>query len=326
MAALLMVVAAGCSSNEAGGPGPAPEPPPSSGGLATSGTYDVITTIDLTVASVLPASAASYVEILADFRRDPAETLFRLLDDAGVPLVAELRAVLPDVLEAQLAGWLSDAILDRPAVAAQLDALLTATQTTLVRFDLASELVLGDGVATHRLLELRFGAASVPLPDLGSVVAEAHVTAGATGADAHLSLGEHAFGVRLGDAAVAALEASARATYGVGFREAVGRMVDCPAVAADVAGICLLGICVGHAAELAAICEDGIDLVVDELYRHIRELDIDVLRLAGGEASMVDGPVADGRVDRLVDGVWDAELDFGLGLRPLRATFTAVRR
>jgi len=263
------------------------------------GTYDVTTTVDLT-ATVLPAPASEYVETLAEFRRDPADALFRLLDDAGVPLVAELRAALRDVLEDRLADWLDDAILGRPGVAAALDALVAAAETTLVRLELDSELALSSSGATHRLRRLRFpGGVEVALPDLGAESADVHLTSD------RLAIGAHGFGLRLGDAVLAALDATAHARYGMGFRETLSAIVDCPAVAADVADICVVGVCVGHAEALESLCEQGIDLLADEIARRIGGLDIQVLALHGGQTTVAG--------DRLTSGTWDAELDFGLG-------------
>jgi len=102
------------------------------------------------------------------------------------------------------------------------------------------------------------------------------------------------------------------------LREAVSAAVDCPAVAAEVADICILGICVGHADALESLCEQGVDLVVDEVTQRIAGLDIEVLALHSGDAVIA--------ADRLTGGTWNAEIDFGLGPRPVRATFSAVRR
>ena len=301
--ALVCAILAGCSRDPS-----AEQPPP-----RPSGTYDVTTTVDLTAATVLPAPASDYVATLADFRRAPADTLFQLLDEAGVPLVAELRDALPDVLEDRLADWLDDAIVARPGVAPALDALVAATEATLVRLELDSELTLSSSGATHRLRRLRFpGGLAVALPDLGAARADAQLTG------ERLAIGAHGFGLRLGDAVLVALDATARARFGMGFREALSAIVDCPAVAADIAGICLVGICVGHTETLESLCEQGIDLVADEIARRIGGLDIEVLALHGGEATVAG--------DRLADGTWDAELDFGLGPRPVRASFTALRR
>lgn len=136
------------------------------------------------------------------------------------------------------------------------------------------------------------------LPDLGAARADARRTGD------RLAIGAHGFGLRLGEAVLLALDAS----HGVGFRQALSEIVDCPAVAADVADTCVVGICVGHAETLESLCEQGIDLVVDEIVRRIGGLDIEVLALHGGQAAIAG--------DRLLDGTWDAELDFGLGPPP----------
>ena len=88
---------------------------------------------------------------------------------------------------------------------------------------------------------------------------------------------------------------------------------------------CVLGLCVDHAAQLDAICEQGLDLAAAELRSRIEALTFDAIRLQRGDAAMLDAPSADRRIDQLTGGVWKASIDIGMGARPVPATFTATR-
>ena len=84
------------------------------------------------------------MQILADLRVDPADTLFQVLDDAGVPLVADLFDLLPSVLENRIKGWINDLffshVFGNQPVTDALDELLATAQTVLTRFDVTSVL------------------------------------------------------------------------------------------------------------------------------------------------------------------------------------------
>jgi hypothetical protein len=294
--------------------------------VGAPGTYAVTTSIEVTAAAVLPEPVSGYLEILRRLRDDPGGTFFELLDAAGVPLVAELRAALPDRVERELTGWINAAI---PAeLRAEIDALLAVADTALTRFELLSELDLphpdaaGRARATHRLTAVRFGVAGdpvvIPIPESPGLPLVTESAVDATIAGARLALGDHAFGLRHGELVYALLEATAHARFGVGLREALGELVSCPAVAAEVAARCVVGICVGHQAELEALCERGLDEVIEELFERLVELRFDALRLASGEAGI--------GVAGLEAGVWRASLDAGMGPRVVPATFTAARR
>jgi hypothetical protein len=53
-------------------------------------------------------------------------------------------------------------------------------------------------------------------------------------------------------------------------------------------------------------------------------LRFDALHLAAGSATLVDAD-HDGAVEALAAGVWDAEINAGMGLRHVPATFTATK-
>src|SRR5262245_21612102 len=92
---------AGCGDDNAG-PGPAPAD------LRVDGNYEIVSTYDLSVGSVLPQPVATYAQEIVGLRNDPAGTLFRLLDQAGVPLASDLMDALPDPAANELKKWIND--------------------------------------------------------------------------------------------------------------------------------------------------------------------------------------------------------------------------
>jgi hypothetical protein len=197
--------------------------------------------------------------------------------------------------------------------------------------------------ATHALEELRYtlyggtteitvpigeGAAAAPLLTVRTT-ANGRVTAALANEDAHLFVGDHAFGVAYGDYVLAALDQAVRARYGTDLRGALGQLVDCAAMAHSVANRCVLGACVGHESTLTSICDAGLDLVYQQIHDHIVALRFDALRLQSGQSAMWDAPADSATADRIVDrldtGKWAASVDFGMGARDVHATFTGTR-
>jgi hypothetical protein len=346
VSAMSAAMTAGCGGDDAG-PGPAPSD------LRVDGNYEIVSTYDLTAASVLPEPVAAYAQEIVGLRSDPAGTLFMLLDEAGVPLAGDLMDALPGPVADQLKKWINDFVANDvygdARVSSELDALTTALETVLARPDVASRLTLsapdavGATSATHRLEELRYrlygGTTEITVPIVApqdatglltlETTATGRVTAGIAGEDARLDVGDHAFGVPYGSYALAALDQAMRQRYGTDLRGVLGLLVDCQAMAASVAGKCVLGACVGHQDTLAAICNGGLDLAHQQLTDRISALRFDALRLSGGQAQMWDAPAAGGaadlRVDRLAGGKWAASIDFGMGARNVAGTFSGTR-
>ncbi len=294
--------------------------------LRTEAGYTLATRIDVTAASLLPESASSYLEKLRLLRDDPGEAFFVVLDEAGVPLVAELRAALPDAIEGKLKGWIRDAM---PAeVNAHLDILLGAADQALAGFDLVSTLDLpaydegGFSAATHTATALRFGDVEVVVPRVDTVTSvpvDAVLSRGSAPSSAHLDLGPHGFSLAYGERIFDLLEARSPG----GLRARLGELVDCPAVAAEVAARCFLDVCVGHATELTALCERGLDEVIVAARKKLAELRFDALRFEHGTGELLESS-GDGLVDT-VSGSWTCQANLGMGLRPVNASFAGVR-
>jgi hypothetical protein len=332
---LALIPALGC---DGGGPDPLPPPPAS---LTVDGSYEIVSTYDLTVGAVLPEGVASYTAPLVDLRRDPASTLFLLLDQAGVPLAHDLSDALPDAVAGQLKGWMNAFFAadtyGGSSVGTQLDALTQVIETVLTRPDVASRLTLppldaaGVTRATHALEELRYrlydGALSITVPIVAPPAGaaallvretslDARVTVARNDEDARLYTRDHSFGIPYGTFALDAIEQAAQQRYGTDLRGLLGLLIDCDGMAASVANRCVLGVCVGHRDTLRAICDQGLNLVEDDLRGRISALHFDALRLQS---------VRDDRIDGIATGKWAAQIDFGMGARDVHATFVGTR-
>lgn len=334
---------AGCGPDVPGSsvePGPEPDqdPDPAPSGPAT---YEVVSTFDVPVSALLPEPASNGLGLLGDFRSDPGATLFTILDEAGVPGAGELRDALPGPVQDELDGMITDAVesgqVDGTPATDHLDFVLEQSELVLGQFDLVTELTLAhqgddkDLSATHRVRALRIpagGPVELEIPEDETLDAvftlECAPTASVEEDDA-LVLGDHAFGFPYGEHAWMALDYAMHVQYGTDLRGAMGAIVDCSSIAATVADQCILGLCVGHEDELAALCEEGLDLLVDELHAQFSALRFDAVRLAHGQATLADAGPADGRADALVDGVWQASIDLGQGPREVPASFTGTR-
>lgn len=312
-------------------PYPSPSPAPSPASSTARGAYQLRSTFDLTAAAVLPQPAYDLVETLHDFSTAPAHTLIDLAEDAGVPAVSELRAALPDSLESQLEGWIDTRIraatINGVPVTQVAGDIAALGEAALTHFAIDSALEVGaDGHAAHRLARLDFTPAGldvrVPVGALPGDLVAATLTA--TASRGTLALGAHGFGLPYGHYAWQALEAGMTAQYGAGVRGLLGAAVNCPAVADSVASKCVLGVCVGHRAQLLEICERGLDEVVSRARAEFEAQRFDAIRLDAGTATLA-APGPDGVATQLDAGAWTARIDAGLGLRRAPATFTGAR-
>ncbi len=293
--------------------------------------YAVTSTVDFTVEAILPPQIELAVTTLRAFAENPARTLITVAEQAGVPAVGELYAAIPGFIKDRLEGWVNDEIAKieiagktLPEYAAEIAAY---AETALTQFALDSSLTLRPGVATHTLtaVDLSPAGLDVQLPITGLaadvLTQEPTITLAEGGA---LSVGDQHFGLEYGEYAWQGINLASDAVFGGDIRATLGDAVRCPALAHAVASRCALGVCVGHEAQLAAICEGGLDALVDEVHARLAAYRIDVFHFLSGAARLVDDD-QDGVADRIADGTWDAEMNLGLGLRKAPATFSATR-
>lgn len=316
----------GMGSGSGSGSGSDTQPP----APVASGAYQVRSQIDLTVEALLPEPAEDMVVTLRDFSTNPAHTLLDLAEDAGVPAVGTLRDALPDYVEGKLEGWMNGEIIKIkvggvpvPQIAGEIAAL---AETALTQFALDSELEVAGSVATHTLKAIDLAPAGIDvrveldaLP--GDIIT---ATASCSSTDGALTLGDHAYALAYGEYIWRAVDQAVSAQYGTDVRGVIAGAVNCPALAHTIAAKCYLGYCVGHEADLTAICEAGIDEVVERAHDKVAAMRFDALHLAAGTAMLVDAD-DDGAVEALAGGVWTAEINAGMGLRPVPATFSATR-
>lgn len=306
---------------------PTPEPTPT---VVASGAYQVRSEIDLTVEALLPEPAASAVVTLRDFSQHPAHTLLDLAADAGVPAVAQIRDDLPDYIENKLEGWIDGEIakltINGVPVTEVAGNIAALAETALTHFALDSELVIDGTHATHTLAAIDLApagiAARVELSALPADVIAASTTC-STEAGA-LALGDHGYALAYGEYIWRGIDQAITAEYGTGLRGVIGAAVNCPALAKTIASKCYWGYCVGHETQLASVCEAGVDELVERAHAKVAAYRFDALHFAAGAALLVDAD-ADGAAEALAAGVWTAEINAGLGLRHVPATFTATK-
>lgn len=322
---------AGCAASEHGdvsGPVGTPEDPVP----AKTGPYQLVSTVDFTVEAVLPPQIEDVVVSLRDFSTNPAHALLDLAEQHGVVAVTILRAALPGVLEDKLEGWINGEIeklkIAGKPITEYAGEIAMLAEIALTQFAVDSELTIDpSGAATHRLtgLDLRPAGINFRLP-IGGLAADLLTQTPDLAVADHgaLSLGEQHFGLQYGEYAWQGIEAGSRLAFGGDVRATLGKVIDCTAVAHTVASKCVLGVCVGHETELRDICTGGLDAVVGFAHDKLAAMRLDVLHFAQGSARLVDDD-GDGVGDRIADGVWQAELNLGLGLRHAPATFTGTR-
>lgn len=323
------------------GPAADPSPPVNVERAPLAGTFEVASRFEVPATVAAPGPLGDALRLVHGLAEDPGTALLDLAEDAGVPAVAELRLVLPDALEAELAGWMNDHLeaatvggVSPHARLAELDALV---RSVLLRFELRSTLALpADAPGVHAPVALAFGSPAGPVTvDLEPT---ASVTAGVgvvgtvawpdgRGGAAAATLGDHAMGLPFGRHALLGLELLLVQRAGApGVRAFLADAVGCEALAASVAARCLGPLCVGRAAELRAVCEGGLDAAAARLEARILDLDFRAIRFERGTAVAEGAALVPARgPDALRDGVWTASIDLGNGAEPAAATFNAVR-
>ncbi len=299
---------------------------------ANEGPYQVTSTIDLSVEAILPQQAELVVQTLRDFSQNPAHTLITLAGQYGVPEVAALYDALPSILTDQLESWINGEIakiqIAGKPVTEWAGDIAGLADTALTKFALDSTLAIDAKTATHTLTAIDFSPtgilhAKLPLTGLpADILTQTPDVAVAAGGA--LTLGDQQFGLAYGEYAWQGLNAAVTLLFGADIRTELGNAVDCPKLAQDIANKCVLTVCVGHASELQAICEGGLDALVDTVHAQFSALRFDVFEFASGTGTLVDDN-GDGVADRITDSVWDAQMNLGMGPRHAPATWTAER-
>ncbi|MBA3392704.1 MAG: hypothetical protein H0T89_08675 [Deltaproteobacteria bacterium] len=317
----------GTSGDDANEDGGTPENPVP----AKTSPYQLQTRIDFTVEAVLPPQIASAVATLRTFSTNPGKALFDLAEQQGVPAVGIIRDVLPAVLEDKLEGWINDEVakvkINGKPIMTYAGELAMLAEFALSEFAVDSEMSILGPEVTHRLAAIDLTPAGIdfklPIGGLaGDILTQQPSIEVVEGG--FMSFGEQHFGLNYGEYAWQGLEHASTSLFGADIRTTLGNAINCPALANAIASKCVLNACVGHATEIKAICNGGLDALVDITHDRIAAFRLEVFHFASGTAQLVDDD-ADGYGDRIIDGVWDAELNIGLGLRHAPASFSGSR-
>jgi hypothetical protein len=294
-------------------------PPPEK--LAAS--YRMTSQLVVPAEAALPPPAYDLAVAVRGLRTEPGRTVFTLLEKAGVPVLADLKAALPGALEEKLEGWVGGAIQDHLDLA-RLDPVIAVLDTALADIDLESVLETTPG--SHRLVSLGFASLGegvvLPVSALDSPLLTRPVVLTAAGED--LVVLDHAYSLPIGEYAWTAIDQVVTAEHGTGVRGLLTGSVDCAAVAAAVADKGALGLEVGHERELRELCEAGVELVADEVEAQVTGIVWEALRFQRGQAAVVDTD-ADGVAEALTGGVWTATIDAGQGARSVPGSFAGAR-
>ncbi|MDB4958513.1 MAG: hypothetical protein JWO36_6082 [Myxococcales bacterium] len=329
---LVFTLLTACGVSSSGGPGdPNALGTPENPVPVDKGAYRVVSKIDLTVEAILPPQAELVVATLRDFSINPAHAMLDLAEQAGVPAIGILYGVIPSALKNQLEGWINGEIskvhIAGKPVTTWAGEIAGLSDTALSQFAVDSTLSLDGDQATHTLDMIDFSPAGVnaklPITGLAADILTQHPELVVAEGGA-LTFGDQHFGLQFGEYAWNAINAACTAKFGADIRTTLGTAINCPNLAQSISNKCILGICVGHKAELTSICEGGLDLVVNGVHDGLAQLRIDVFHYASGTAHLIDDD-QDGVADRIAGGTWDAEMNLGLGLRHTPATFTATR-
>jgi hypothetical protein len=291
------------------------QPPAPARPVVASGSYHVHSTFDLTIEALLPEVVFTKLQLLRAFSQNPAQTMFDVAEDAGVPAVAEIRDYLPSYVEDKLEGWINAEVakltINGTSVTQYAADIAALAQTSLGRFALDSTLTVDGTATTHALVALDLApaglATKVPLAFVPAAMATCATTNQA------VTISAHGFSLAYGEYVWTALDAQLH------VRATLGTAINCPSLATTIANKCYLGVCVGHKAALTEVCERGLDEIVDRIHDEFTATRLDVVQLDAGTATLS----ADGNA--MSNGTWTAQINASQGLRPAPATFTASR-
>ena len=269
----------------------------------------------------LPGGYDEAIRALEGMQEDPAGTLIYVLEQTN-PAAAQALDFIPGPVMGKFKEWVNEYVFSRvfeglPAadqfgeLAEQASAMFRVIQLD-TRLD-------GAGEGTHELdgvgFELYGSALVIATEDVG--IEEQIVTTGvevARDGDA-LSIGAHGLDVPIGPYAALALDTALMVKFGADLEGLVRDAIDCDGLAAEVSDKCVTVVtqfCVGHESELRDFCEAGATAVADYVHGRIRDLSIEA-ELQSGHAVIAGAAVE--------DGVWDAQINMGLGDMAPEATF-----
>ena len=298
---------------------------------AETGPYVVANKVDFTVEQIVPAQVELVVSTMRDFSNNPATALIKAAERAGVPEATTIYGLIPSPLRDRFEGWINDEVakakINGKPITEYAGDFAGLFEHALTDFRVDSELTIAGAAVEHRLTALDLRPAGVdfrlPIGGLAGDVLTQHPTISVVEGGG-VTFGEQHFGLNYGEYAWQAIDGFSTATFGADIKTVITSAVNCPQLAQTIADKCVLGICVGHETTIRNVCSGGVGAIVDFVHTQIASHRIEALHFASGGALLVDDD-GDGVGDRLIDGAWDAEMNFGLGLRHTNATFDGTR-
>jgi hypothetical protein len=283
---------------------------------------DVYAVQSRVVISLGAANVDSAIAQLQAFSQHGGTTL---IAQSATTASAQVLAALPTALRSKLDGWI-DLELDKQKLGTltarqAVGDIATMAHTVVSEFVIESSLTISPTGAQHSLRDLDFrpAGADIIIP-IGGLMADQIMQkpTAEIGEGGALALGEHRFKLALGSHTWHGLNLAVETKYGGDL--SIVEHLDCDAVAQSVAARCVSGVCVGHASDILAVCQQGVTNLVDHLRDQLSPIVLDA-HLVSGTAHLVDGD-QNGVAEQIV-GTWDAETDAGTGVHAAQISFTA---
>lgn len=337
-----------CSGDPSVGPGSGDD---SSGGddnITTStrvaGNYEVTSSYDLTTSSALPDVVSDVVLPLSNLSDNPTGTIIDLIkatDSPAADLIDKIPPVLLGVLEATMNNLIEDKLFDGQPVVGEIAEYTDLVASIIMDFDVITELEVGtaddagNANANHKLVGFAFERDEMrvvvePPELLGTLAVARDVSVNVDLDGRSIDIGNHALELPLGDIAVYGLNAAIAATTDFeDLGDALGGVVNCPSIAAEIGPLCISSICVADEDQVSGLCEFGLDMVAAEVEKQIKKIDVAQLRMMGGQAKIVadskSDTTGDSAVSAMNSGSWDTEFGISDKVLPLQSDFEARR-
>jgi hypothetical protein len=261
----------------------------------------------------IPAAVTAATAHLRAFSAKPADTLLAIASSASSVDLAKLYAELPLTLTSRLRGWI-DIEIDKVKVAAvpmrtYASEVAGFAETALTRYTVDSELSFTPLQTDHSLRALRFRLAGLDVVvPIGGLKADAigQTPAVAVAELGVVTFGDHSFGLAFGSHAWHAVNLASTQQYQADVVTALTHSINCQLLGQTVAARCYSGVCVGHQAQLTAVCEKSLQQLASELSTNVTAQSYDELHIVSGTARLLDS-TNDGLAER-IEGTWDVEI------------------
>lgn len=321
------------------------------------GVYELSSYFDLTSTGVFPDVANDTLKALSNFKEHPTQTMVDLLAAAKVPVVPTVLNAIPSFIRDYVLGYIDDhmvkSLYKSVPFAKNLTGMLDDLASITTKFELVTTLdlpqgnAIGDIQASHTFAGVAYNWSDkrnvINAPEVLKSLEKQSVKANAVSLEkrspelesARLKLGDHVFTVPIGSFALLAANKLMNDKFGAAdLRDALGKVIDCAALADDVSKRCIdpVGpgrICVDHKTEIQNLCNVGLDIVVGVVQGQIKRLDLPLLHMKEGNAQMWDAPAPKGALDATIDridhGYWTATVNVGSTEKTILATFVGHR-